>query len=239
MLGQPYEALSHYARGVENSTASFFLDSALSSFAALDLAQHKLPGLDWCRGLLQLAKAWRFDQPDPAGPRPTPGHAPLSAPVVIVTGSCRGETNALLHATILEAFRASTRGRSSPAEPSLASAAWSGTSRPRTEAPSAPSATPPPRCPRTSSSTLDTPSTAVPRATRSHHSNYFSTGPTCSPRVFRGPRSAFFASAAVRSLPRSARWPWPLACTWVWSSTAKARRSTAVWPSHRGPVIMV
>lgn len=106
MLGQPYEALSHYARGVENSTASFFLDSALSSFAALDLAQHKLPGLDWCRGLLQLAKAWRFDQPDPAGPRPTPGHAPLSAPVVIVTGSCRGETNALLHATILEAFRA-------------------------------------------------------------------------------------------------------------------------------------
>ena len=106
MLGQPYEALSHYARGVENSTASFFLDSALSSFATLDTAQHKLPGLDWCRGLLQLAKAWRFDQPDPAGPRPTPGHAPLSAPVVIVTGSCRGETNALLHATILEAFRA-------------------------------------------------------------------------------------------------------------------------------------
>ena len=83
----------------------FFLDSALSSFATLDLAQHKLPGLDWCRGLLQLAKAWRFDQPDPSGPRPAPGHAPLSAPVVIVTGSCRGETNALLHATILEAFR--------------------------------------------------------------------------------------------------------------------------------------
>lgn len=105
MLGQPYEALSHYAKGIVNSTASFFLDSALSSFATLDLAQHKLPGLDWCRGLLQLAKAWRFDQPDPAGPRPTPGHAPLSAPVVIVTGPCRGETNALLHATILEAFR--------------------------------------------------------------------------------------------------------------------------------------
>src|SRR5208337_2649894 len=227
-----------YTRGVENSTAAFFLDTALSSFATLDLAQHKLPGLDWCRGLLQLAKAWRFDQPDPAGPRPTPGHAPLSAPVVIVTGSYRGETNALLHSTILEAFLASTRGRSSPAEPSLASAAWSGTSRPRTEAPSAPSATPPKRCPRTSSSTLDTPSTAVPRATRSHHSNYFSTGPTCSPRVFRGPRSAFFAWAAAPSPPPSARWPWPSECRWYSSSLVAAPRSTAVWPSHRGPVIM-
>lgn len=105
MLGRPHEALGHYAKGVEGSTAAFFLDSALSSFAILDLAHHRLPGLDWCRGLLQLAKAWRFNQPDPAGPRPTQACAPLSGPVVIVAGSCRGAAGAELRATLLEAFR--------------------------------------------------------------------------------------------------------------------------------------
>ena len=80
MLGKPYGALSHYAKGVEDSTASFFLDSALSSFATLDLARHKLRGLEWCRGLLQLAKAWRFDQPDPAGPRRHPTALPSLPP---------------------------------------------------------------------------------------------------------------------------------------------------------------
>ncbi len=37
MLGEPYEALGQYAKGVENSTASFFLDSALGSFPILEV----------------------------------------------------------------------------------------------------------------------------------------------------------------------------------------------------------
>ena len=104
MLGQPYEGLAQYCKGVENSTAPFFLDAALASFVTLGLAHRELPGLERCRGLLRLARAWRFGQPDPAGPTPTQERSPLSAPAAIVTGSCRGETHAEVRAVILEAF---------------------------------------------------------------------------------------------------------------------------------------
>jgi ppGpp synthetase/RelA/SpoT-type nucleotidyltranferase len=105
MLGEPYEALKQYAKGASGSTAPFFLDSALSSFATLELAQHKLQGLDWCSGLLQHARTWKFDQPLSASPRPTPDSAPLDAPVVILTGSCRGPIDESVRATILASFR--------------------------------------------------------------------------------------------------------------------------------------
>jgi ppGpp synthetase/RelA/SpoT-type nucleotidyltranferase len=103
-LGQPDEALSHYAKGALDSTASSNLDTALTSLTTLDHVRDKLPGLDWCRRLLQLAKAWRFDQHQPVEPKPTTSATALTAPVVIVAGSCRELTDGAIQVTILDAF---------------------------------------------------------------------------------------------------------------------------------------
>jgi mutator protein MutT len=86
MLRDPYAALEFYARGVVNSTAAFYLDSALGSFPILAVAQ--LPGLEWSRAFLKLAQAIRFHQPPRDLLPPTKNVSPLEGPVVIVAGYC-------------------------------------------------------------------------------------------------------------------------------------------------------
>src|SRR5262249_30186687 len=60
LLGEPYEALGWYARGVADSPAAFFVESALKSFTTLAASARPLAGLEWSRGFLRLAGALKF-----------------------------------------------------------------------------------------------------------------------------------------------------------------------------------
>lgn len=88
LLHEPHRALGFYARGVKESAARFFLESALKSFATLETAQDDLPGFAWCRDFLRLAMALRFKAPSPIQPKRTGDAALLHGPVVIVAGYC-------------------------------------------------------------------------------------------------------------------------------------------------------
>src|SRR5262249_9152083 len=103
MLHRPVEALDYYAQGVADSTAAFFLDSALGSFPIL--AGAKLEGLDWCRDFLKLAKAIRFGELAPDLPPATPEAASLTGPVVIVAGYCGQPASDAHRGLLMDTFR--------------------------------------------------------------------------------------------------------------------------------------
>ncbi|MFI5458010.1 MAG: NUDIX domain-containing protein [Isosphaerales bacterium] len=103
MLREPYKALDSYAKGVADSTAAFFIDSALTSFPTL--ASAKVKGYEWSEAFLRLAKAIRFERLDTDPPSPTADDQDLKPPVVVVVGYC-GTPAAEEHRTLLqEAFR--------------------------------------------------------------------------------------------------------------------------------------
>jgi ppGpp synthetase/RelA/SpoT-type nucleotidyltranferase/8-oxo-dGTP pyrophosphatase MutT (NUDIX family) len=105
LLRQPYAALGHYAAGVANSSAAFFLDSALASFDTLEGARQSLPGLDWSRDYLRLAKALRFGLPDPDTSFPSLGALRFQGPVIVVSGYCDRPPDAEHRTIVLSAFR--------------------------------------------------------------------------------------------------------------------------------------
>ena len=104
LLGEPHDALGYYARGIDNSTAPFFLDSALGSFATLENVRDRLPGFDWSPTFLRLAKAIRFTEQDAAVLPPSPAAEPLRAPVVIVAGYCGEDASEAHRAALIESF---------------------------------------------------------------------------------------------------------------------------------------
>lgn len=95
LLRQPYAALGHYAAGVANSPAGFFLDSALASFDTLEVARDSLPGFAWSSDFLRLAKAIRFGEgtdsssrsPEDSSSR-SPESLQFQTPIIIISGNC-------------------------------------------------------------------------------------------------------------------------------------------------------
>lgn len=107
LMGEPFAALTGYAKGVVSSSAAFFIESALRSFRELRPAQARLPGFDWIEGFLRFACAIRFGAAKPvaAGEQST---LPLG-PVVIIAGyTATAPTDA--HRTLLREAFAGYRG---------------------------------------------------------------------------------------------------------------------------------
>jgi ppGpp synthetase/RelA/SpoT-type nucleotidyltranferase len=105
LLRRPYAALGYYGAGVAQSSAAFFLDSALKSFQTLEKAGASWPGFDWSRRYLQLAKSVRFGQPDEIGLPANLENEPLKPPVVIVCGYSDRQVDVDRRALLLSAFR--------------------------------------------------------------------------------------------------------------------------------------
>lgn len=105
LLRRPQEALAYYAKGVDHSTASFFLDSALSSFDTLHAVEQALPGFVWPREFLKLAKFFRFGQQDDRVLSPTPGAPKIQPPVLIVAGYCAEPASQIHRQLFLEGLK--------------------------------------------------------------------------------------------------------------------------------------
>ncbi|MCU0293128.1 MAG: RyR domain-containing protein [Thermoanaerobaculaceae bacterium] len=98
LLGEPYESLDAYARGISVSATGTPIESALQSVALLDRAVgDALPALQWVQRFLLVAAAARerTRHPGDVAPWPPPealrhmatvGPAPIVGPVVILAG---------------------------------------------------------------------------------------------------------------------------------------------------------
>jgi len=91
LLGQPYDGLTAYAKGIQLSTSADMIESALGSINLLKGVRRELPELEWARRLLLIALAGKF--PGKGRQRrlrklATKQAVPIKEPVVIVAGGC-------------------------------------------------------------------------------------------------------------------------------------------------------
>jgi ppGpp synthetase/RelA/SpoT-type nucleotidyltranferase len=90
LLGETYESLRAYAKGVQASTAAFMITGSANSIAKLSVVGDELAGYEWVRRLLLLGLAARFPSPEALEPLRALAPAdrpPVEGPVVIVVGS--------------------------------------------------------------------------------------------------------------------------------------------------------
>jgi len=89
LLGRPHESLSAYAKAIQLSTADFMIETTLRSVQNLAPAREKLPGYEWIRRLLLLARASKYPCDDtlrPVKELASDGAPAITMPVVIVAG---------------------------------------------------------------------------------------------------------------------------------------------------------
>lgn len=111
LLGEPYESLRAYAKGVQASTAAFMIEGSIDSVERLAVVRDELPGHEWVRRMLLVGLAARFPSPETMEPLKQLGgrkHRPIEGPVVIVVGSTHPSVEQRMRSygeLMLEAFR--------------------------------------------------------------------------------------------------------------------------------------
>ncbi len=111
LLGEPYDALRAYARGVQASTAAFMIAGSIESLEQLAVIRDELPGYEWVRRMLLVGLAAKFPSPAAIQALEQLGgrrRRAIEGPVVIVVGSTHPSVEQRMQVygeLMLEAFR--------------------------------------------------------------------------------------------------------------------------------------